>query len=399
MAAGFSISAASANTQNQNVRGDDTYTYVRCWYRTGYSHDDARSDYKWARDVNGKDFTIPGHWWASEITQWKNMFYTDVSQEEIAQRCKATLGTNNPAADILFYAADNRLSFNHTIWTNDQNKNSGKINKIIALGDSISDTGNVFNAFQWRFPNPDSWFLGHFSNGQVWSEYLAKDMGVPVYNWAVGGAAGNNQYLLLSGIQAQIDSYKEYVAVAKNYNPEESLVTLEFGLNDFMNYDRTVEEVKADFAAALVRLESLGIKNLITMKLPDASKAPQFKYETAEKRKTIRSRIIQFNAFVEEQYQYYLKRGMNIQLFDAFSLFEQLTTDPKPFGFANAKDSCMDISRSSSLDYVLSHGLTNECAAVGSDKYVFWGVTHPTTAVHKYMADQIMSEAKGKFNY
>ncbi|MEF1174055.1 thermolabile hemolysin, partial [Vibrio sinaloensis] len=42
---------------------------------------------------------------------------------------------------------------------------------------------------------------------------------------------------------------------------------------------------------------------------------------------------------------------------------------------------------------------TNECALYGSDKYVFWGVTHPTTAAHKYIADNIIAEQFSQFPF
>ncbi|NMS08011.1 thermolabile hemolysin, partial [Vibrio parahaemolyticus] len=138
-------------------------------------------------------------------------------------------------------------------------------------------------------PNPNSWFLGHFSNGFVWTEYVAKAKNLPLYNWAVGGAAGENQYIALTGVGEQVSSYLTYTKLAKNYNPANTLFTLEFGLNDFMNYNRSVPEVKADYAEALIRLTDAGAKTFMLMTLPDATKAPQFKYSTQEEIETIRA--------------------------------------------------------------------------------------------------------------
>lgn len=192
----------------------------------------------------------------------KNMFYTTVQPETLLERCEETLGVNHDFADITYFAADHRFSYNHTIWSNDPEVQSNRISKVIAFGDSLSDTGNIFNASQWRFPNPDSWFLGHFSNGFVWTEYLAQGLNVPLYNWAVGGAAGRNQYVALTGVYEQVSSYLSYMRLAKNYQPENSLFTLEFGLNDFMNYNRSLADVKADYSSALIRLIDAGAKIL-----------------------------------------------------------------------------------------------------------------------------------------
>jgi thermolabile hemolysin len=76
-----------------------------------------------------------------------------------------------------------------------------------------------------------------------------------------------------------------------------------------------------------------------------------------------------------------------------------MTSNPQQHGFENASDACLNINRSSSADYLKSHSFTNDCAYYGSDKYVFWGVTHPTTAAHKYIADNIIAEEFLKFPF
>ncbi|MDC5704792.1 SGNH/GDSL hydrolase family protein [Vibrio europaeus] len=379
-----------------SVQNDETYTYVRCWYRPAQTHDDPATSWEWALNENGDYLKVNGYWWSS--VSFKNMFYTNTPQSEIKQRCQETLNVNHDTADMLYYASDNRFSYNHSIWTNDTTLNS-KINRLVAFGDSLSDTGNLFNGSQWVFPNANSWFLGHFSNGFVWTEYLAEAKDVPLYNWSVGGAAGTNQYVALTGIYDQVTSYLTYMKMAKNYDPKNTLFTLEFGLNDFMNYDREVSDVKADLSSALIRLRDAGAQHLILLTLPDATKAPQFKYSTQQEIEKVRAKIVEFNAFIKEQADLYKNKGMNVVLYDANTLFNAMTSKPKEHGFANAKDACLNINRSSALDYLYSHSFTNDCAHHGSDKYVFWGVTHPTTAAHKYIADNIIKEELNKFPF
>ncbi|OLQ81608.1 thermolabile hemolysin [Photobacterium proteolyticum] len=383
--------------QVSSVQASETYTYVRCWYRPAASHDDPATDWEWALNDDGSYYTVSGYWYSS--ISFKNMFYTDESQDNIKQRCDKTLGVTHDTADITYFASDNRFSYNHSIWTNDNVFQPTAINKMVVFGDSLSDTGNMFNGSQWIFPNSNSWFLGHFTNGFVWTEYIAQNKDIPLYNWAVGGAAGTNQYVALTGVYDQVTSYLTYMKMAKNYRPENTLFTLEFGLNDFMNYDREVPEVKADFSAALIRLTDAGAKNILLFTLPDATKAPQFKYSTQEEALKVRQKIVEFNQYIAEQAKYYQDKGINVQLYDAYSLFEQMTSNPQEHGFQNASEPCLDINRSSALDYLYSHSLTNECAYYGSDSYVFWGVTHPTTATHKYIADNIIETVLKKFTF
>ncbi|MEZ8012840.1 MULTISPECIES: SGNH/GDSL hydrolase family protein [Vibrio] len=379
------------------TQGSETYSYVRCWYRTDASHDSPATDWKWAKKENGDYYTINGYWWSS--VSFKNMFYSDTPQPEIKQRCEETLDIQNDAADITYFAADNRFSYNHSIWTNDNVVQANTINRIVTFGDSLSDTGNLFNGSQWVFPNANSWFLGHFSNGLVWTEYLAKAKDVPLYNWAVGGAAGTNQYVALTGVYDQVTSYLTYMKIAKNYRPENSLFTLEFGLNDFMNYNREVADVKADFSSALIRLTESGANSILLFTLPDATKAPQFKYSTEQEIIKVRGKILEFNQFIKTQAKYYQSMGKNVVLFDASALFASITDNPEQHGFRNASDACLNINRSSAADYLKSHSLTNDCAAYGSDSYVFWGVTHSTTATHKYIADHILAYSFSTFDF
>ncbi len=71
--------------------------------------------------------------------------------------------------------------------------------------------------------------------------------------------------MALTGVYEQVSSYLSYMRLAKNYQPENSLFTLEFGLNDFMNYNRSLADVKADYSSALIRLIDAGAKNLVLM--------------------------------------------------------------------------------------------------------------------------------------
>ena len=51
--------------------------------------------------------------------------------------------------------------------------NRAPANRIVAFGDSLSDTGNIFRDL--AFP-PPPYFEGRSSNGILWLEYLANDM-------------------------------------------------------------------------------------------------------------------------------------------------------------------------------------------------------------------------------
>lgn len=382
---------------DNHLEAGHSHTYIRCWYRLDQTHNNPATEHRWAKQKDSDEYySIQGAW--RHKLSGKNMFYTETSQDEIMQRCVDTLGvSSNEVADITFFAANEKLSFNQTIWTQDKADQGNKINKIIAFGDSLSDTGNLFNGSEWRFPNPNSWFLGHFSNGFVWPEYLAKSQNIPLYNWSVGGAAGIDEYKVIPGLGHQIQSYFHYLKKAENYQPANTLFTLEIGLNDFMNYNREVKDVSQNLSDGLKRLvDEGGAQHIILFTLPDATRAPQFKYSTQENIVKIKSKIEEFNGFIKQQALFYQAKGIDLVLFDAHSIFDEIIKNPKEYGFVNVTDACLDINRDSSKDYLLSHSLTKDCAYYGSDKYLFWGITHPTTAVHKVFADKIIET--GFFN-
>jgi thermolabile hemolysin len=371
-----------------------TTTYLRCWYRTSKSHNDPSTAWVWGRDEKGKYFKLKGYWYSSFGI--KNMFYTNVSRKEVEKACLKAIPDWATHEGLLYYAADTHFSYNDTIWFNDKQR-AKKINKIVAFGDSLSDTGNVFNASDWLMPNPHSWFLGHFSNGLVWTEYLARDHGVPLYNWAVGGAAGRDQYGIVTGIHSQVKSFLEYIHYAVNFSNESTLFTLEFGLNDFVNYDRPIEEVKKDFSNAIDEIINAGAKNLLILTLPDATVAPQFKYSSEEKTNRVKEEVASFNAHIKKVVSWHNKSSVNIVLFDTAGLFVDITQNAKKYGFANEKDPCLDIHRDNAIDYLSEHALTEDCKANGADKYIFWGVTHPTTASYRFIADRLNKESMHHF--
>lgn len=373
--------------QIKSIQTNQTYTYVRCWYRISNNHEKPLTNYQWARNNDGDYYHLPGYWWSS--FSGKNMFYTDVPQQEILTKCEESLGLSKSEHDIRFFAADTKASYNQEIWSNDL-KIPTNINRLVAFGDSLSDTGNIFNASMWRFPNPESWFVGHFSNGSVWTEYLADALGIEMNNWSIGGAAGSTQYLILSGVVKQVDSYITYMKLAKHYDPSKTLVTLEFGINDFILYGRSVKEVESDMSQVLTRLQQAGVKNVLIMILPDPTKAPQFARSSQEQKQIIANKIKQFNQFVMRQVEYYSAQGMILLPFNADILFEQLIKNPEDFNFINSKDACLQLDSTSPANFYLSpQPLRPACQQEGADKFVFWDILHPTTATHKLFADEV----------
>lgn len=118
---------------------------------------------------------------------------------------------------------------------------------ILAFGDSLSDNG-YYEYYPGGTPgntNPaDIYGFQRYSNGPVWVEYLAEDMGLSLLDMAYGGATsgwdnpaassatGNAYFDTNTGLQWQVDVYQStYGTIAPG-----TLITLWAGGNDMFNF-------------------------------------------------------------------------------------------------------------------------------------------------------------------
>lgn len=88
--------------------------------------------------------------------------------------------------------------------------------------------------------------------------------------------------------------------------------------------------------------------------------------------------------------------GLNIQLFDSYSLFNDLLNNPSTYGMTNATLPCLNINGAHvSTLYLTSHHTRPEC--VNPDTFVFWDVLHPTTRTHKLLSDHVVPFVRANF--
>lgn len=118
---------------------------------------------------------------------------------------------------------------------------------IVVYGDSLSDNGNLFAATGYP---PSPYYNGRFSNGPVTVEQMATAFGVPLYDFAYGGAttgignlADNGTTtslggLGLPGMQTELASTQGSLSSLVNLNS--ALFVVWGGPNDFFRlFSRT----------------------------------------------------------------------------------------------------------------------------------------------------------------
>lgn len=268
--------------------------------------------------------------------------------------------------------------------------------EIYVFGDSFSDTGNVFNATNGIVPPDPPYFNERFSNGSVWVEYLASDLGLtfnPNSNFAFGGATTGFKNIgvsTLPGLQQQINSF----TTANPSADPNSLYVLWAGVNDYLDYffqgTPNPTQSVTNLLTAVKSLAAVGARDIMVLNLPDLGKFPVtggnnqdsslLSTFTNEHNSSLSANL----NFLSEE----LSPNINIIPLDVNSLFNRIIADPGEFGFTNVTESCIgDLS-------VVSINVPKQPVACVPDKFLFWDQIHPTTAAHQLIGELAFSAVK-----
>ena len=274
-----------------------------------------------------------------------------------------------------------------------------KYSEIYVFGDSLSDTGNVFNATNRVIPPNQSYFNGRFSNGLVWVEYLASDLGLtfnPKTNFAFGGATTgfqNTGLATLPGLQQQINSFTE----VNHFPNPNALYIIWAGTNDYINYFfgavPNPTQAVTNISVAVKSLAAVGARNIMVVNLPNLGSFPVtggnsqisslFSSFTSAHNSSLTTNL----NFLNQQ----LSPDINIIPLDVNSLFNKIIAHPREFGFMNVIDSCVrDFS-------VVSINIPTQPVTCTPHQFLFWDQIHPTTATHKLIGELAFSAIQSAF--
>jgi phospholipase/lecithinase/hemolysin len=249
---------------------------------------------------------------------------------------------------------------------------ASSFSSLVVFGDSLSDNGNLYSLIGYP---PAPYYDGRFSNGPVAAEQLATNLGVPIYDYAVGGAtSGVGNYvdggtqtapglLGLPGMQAELAEAGPLLA-----SPivPSSLFLVWGGANDFLT-EGSPTVAAANVDAIVAALESDGAQHILVPGLPDLSLTPDFYGVAAAAEYTDA-----FNAA--------LVAGLpgDATYYDTANLLDEVVANPAAYGFTNVTTPCFNGS------------------TVCSDpsEYLFWDGFHPTTAADTILADQFEQAAE-----
>ncbi len=270
---------------------------------------------------------------------------------------------------------------------------------IYVFGDSLSDTGNLFQTPDGRgFPFIGPYDAGRFSNGPLWVEYLASGLGLSGqassyltggHNFAYAGAQTGGipaaPELPIPGVLAQLtgiwgplttgnppptlgaaDPNALYVVVAGGNDMRAARSAVGA---DSASLNLAAQGAIGNLATTLALLAASGAKNVLVSTLPDLGYTPEaalFGLQAISSEATA-----DFNALIPTLMGAGASFGLNVKLLDMFGISNAILTNPSAYGITNLSLPCAGFALSDIA------GLATSC-----DASAFADVLHPSAKVH-----------------
>lgn len=247
------------------------------------------------------------------------------------------------------------------------------ITELYVFGDSLSDTGMVFQATGGLYPSDPPYFRGRYSNGQVWVEYLADRLSVKkVNNFAWGGATTEQGYTnmvpgLLSQVQTATQSHSQANANA--------LYVLWAGANDYLQGADDSTVPVSNITRAIDQLASMGAAQILVANLPNLGQLPATSNSANSSQL---SRLTEaHNLGLRRSLKSISQQHPEVKMItlDANLLYQEAISNPAKFGFTQVTRAC----------------LSGSTACGNPEQFLFWDSIHPTTTGHQILADTAMA--------
>jgi phospholipase/lecithinase/hemolysin len=264
---------------------------------------------------------------------------------------------------------------------------------IYAFGDSLSDAGNNFIDSGGTTPAPP-YYGGEWSNGNVWLDTLASDLGLPALtpslsggtDYAYGGATSGTTLYYTAG-NADVTGSTGQIAQFQLAHPTadpNALYTILVGGNDLLEIpagataaqDQTlINQTVGNIDSAIDTLAGEGAKDFLVLTVPDIGKTPAALTSGASSTysaltASLNGELLGGNvsAGVLSLAQIAAGKGVKISVFDTFALTDDIVANPASYGLSNVTDPCYDA--------------TADTVCSDPNQYLFWDVLHPTAAGH-----------------
>lgn len=260
-------------------------------------------------------------------------------------------------------------------------------NHIVVFGDSLSDNGNMLAQTSGLFPTAPIYYYGRQTNGLIWAETVAFDLGASLTNFAVAGAQTGTTNVWddqlpgapFGGLANQIADYTSGTVDTGARH------VIAAGSNNFVSIPddpaAAITEAVTDIvtAAATLAGAGVGIENIRVLNVPDFGLTPRL----------IDAGLAAEGTALTNGFNAALAGGLalagldKVKIFDVASLMREIVASPGDYGFTNVTDACIDPT---------NPGLPGTCLTdwtIDADEYMFWDDVHPTRATHLIFSEEI----------
>ena len=275
------------------------------------------------------------------------------------------------------------------------NVDEPQFSQMVIFGDSLSDMGNVKDSIM-NMPAVPPYWQGRFSNGPVWAEYVAAELGLSLQH-GTGSGEGNNRayggsqsgqgysYILLPNTGTQINNY--LANVHSSFNSTD-LVVIWSGGNDFLYGLANANTTHANMVSHVEAVIQAGANNILLPNLPPLELTPEVRNKSSNQQQQIAAGISSYNsALASSMPTLASTHGVDIMLVDTHSMFYDFMHNSTYLGLTNLVDMACQSSGS-----ILPLPICNSGDPVVSnvDEYVFFDKAHPTAAMHELISIQAM---------
>lgn len=282
---------------------------------------------------------------------------------------------------------------------------AGPYSSLVVFGDSLSDSGNnalLLTAMYGgslppvNIPNDGSYSqipssAGTYSNGMVWTQYLAQSLGVGLSpsligggNFAYGGAEtgvdGNGPGGFPFSMRSQLDAYLGitghvadpnalYIVSGGGNNVRTALEAIAAGADATTTAAATVAGYASDMAGLVADLKLAGAQHVLVLNTPNFGLTPLANAMGVSAEATALS-------FAMDAALAGALAGSGVRSFDMFSFMTGVVAAGPASGFSNWTNAC--------------GAAINACDV---DTALFWDGIHPTTLAHQRLAAAVLAVA------
>jgi phospholipase/lecithinase/hemolysin len=257
--------------------------------------------------------------------------------------------------------------------------------KLVVFGDSLSDNGNLAQKFGGALPAAP-YASGRFTNGPVAVEVMAQQLGLPLVDYAYGGAmtGADNQFQSQNPLAANtgmLSQVKNFVA--EGPADANALYVVWGGGNDFLaaiatgnlsNMNAVVTTAVTNLVMEVGTLYASGARDFLVPFLPDLGTS-YYGTSGAIPASLLSNLSASFNGALAAQMSNLKgsRAGMNLTMFDTVSVLAGVRSTLAASG-GDVTTRCW------SGDYAGGNSTAPVCSA--PDQFYLFDKVHPTALVH-----------------